>query len=583
MSGGLVDTLSVAAQAAQEKAKRIAVRLRRPLLTTGLAGRGTPQRLLLAPQDLRTPDPTSASDLYSGIFFLAGKTIDCRGADPFSQTGAPQNWQRELHAFGWIRHLDAEGSARSKSNIQALIADWLATHSRPQKSVAWEVPVTAGRLIAWLCHSVPMVEAASPQFYQTWLKSIGTHIRFLKYRAEEAAPGLERLTVRIALAYAAICVSDQTRNLRHAATLLDEELATQVFADGGHVSRNPQALVELLTLLLPLRESCKRLATAPSSELISAIDRMMAAVKFYRLGDGNLARFNGSMGARTELLATVLQYDDSFGTAPESAAQSSYQRLQMGDTIILADTGTPPPMPLSQNAHAGALSFELSSGSHLVMINCGRPVHENARLDSVARSTAAHNTLTLNDESSSRFYRGTRLASLLGGRMIAPLQHVTSHRKDIPLASDGNHVGGKIIEASHDGYLKRFGVIHSRKLHLRDGGNRIEGTDRLFGVNETSLDPNIPADFAIRFHLHPSVSAGKTDNGASIIMLCGNGLAWKLTCIDCLPEIEESIYFSAATGPKRSKQIVLAGSGHKTPEVRWLLTRQTGLGDDTRS
>ena len=37
------------------------------------------------------------------------------------------------------------------------------------------------------------------------------------------------------------------------------------------------------------------------------------------------------------------------------------------------DTGRPPPMALSQEAHAGCLSFELSWKQHRLVINCGLP------------------------------------------------------------------------------------------------------------------------------------------------------------------------------------------------------------------
>ena len=188
----------------------------------------------------------------------------------------------------------------------------------------------------------------------------------------------------------------------------------------------------------------------------------------------------------------------------------------------------------------------------------------------MARSTAAHSTLVLNDTSSSRIYRHGRFARLLGKRIIFPATNVSCKRE--------NAEGSKRFEAGHDGYLRKFGVRHIRKIHLCAGGNRIEGTDRLVGPANGALSAKTPLDFTIRFHLHPSVSAGKTDNGASILMMCGNGLAWKLACMDCRPEIEESIYLSSLTGAKRSKQIVLAGDARQTPEVRWLLTRQTDLG-----
>ena len=40
---------------------------------------GNPERLLIAPQDLRTADPTRASEIYGGRFAFAGKGIEVGG------------------------------------------------------------------------------------------------------------------------------------------------------------------------------------------------------------------------------------------------------------------------------------------------------------------------------------------------------------------------------------------------------------------------------------------------------------------------------------------------------------------------
>ena len=37
------------------------------------------------------------------------------------------------------------------------------------------------------------------------------------------------------------------------------------------------------------------------------------------------------------------------------------------------ETGQPPPFAMSQEAHAGCLSFELSSGLQRIVVNCGLP------------------------------------------------------------------------------------------------------------------------------------------------------------------------------------------------------------------
>ena len=72
-----------------------------------------------------------------------------------------------------------------------------------------------------------------------------------------------------------------------------KELDRQILPDGGHISRNPEALVELLLDLLPLRQCFVARDRAPPKELTDAIDRIMPMLRFFRIGDGTLARFNG--------------------------------------------------------------------------------------------------------------------------------------------------------------------------------------------------------------------------------------------------------------------------------------------------
>ena len=62
----------------------------------------------------------------------------------------------------------------------------------------------------------------------------------------------------IALTYAALCMAGQARHLRTAVKQLVAEIERQILPDGGHVSRNPGALIELLLDLLPLRQAFAR-------------------------------------------------------------------------------------------------------------------------------------------------------------------------------------------------------------------------------------------------------------------------------------------------------------------------------------
>ena len=185
--------------------------------------------------------------------------------------------------------------------------------------------------------------------------------------------GVPRLQVLIALCYASLCLANQARHIRTATRKLSDELQRQILPDGGHISRNPGALIELLIDLLPLRQTFAARNIAPPPALLNAIDRMMPMLRFFRHGDGSFALFNGMSSAPSDLLATLLAYDDTHGAPMANMPHTGFQRLDAGAMTVIMDTGPPPPPNVSHDAHAGCLSFELSSGPSRIVINCGMP------------------------------------------------------------------------------------------------------------------------------------------------------------------------------------------------------------------
>jgi uncharacterized heparinase superfamily protein len=77
-------------------------------------------RLLIAPQDLRTADATVASEIYSGRFAFAGKVVVCDGRSIFEMTPPSDEWAAHLLGFGWLRHLRAAESGIARANARAL-------------------------------------------------------------------------------------------------------------------------------------------------------------------------------------------------------------------------------------------------------------------------------------------------------------------------------------------------------------------------------------------------------------------------------------------------------------------------------
>src|SRR5437016_2387811 len=83
-------------------------------------------RLLIAPQDLRTADPTRASEIYAGRFAFAGKIVICDGRSPFEMVPPSDEWAETLLGFGWLRHLRAAESGITRANARALVDEWIS-------------------------------------------------------------------------------------------------------------------------------------------------------------------------------------------------------------------------------------------------------------------------------------------------------------------------------------------------------------------------------------------------------------------------------------------------------------------------
>jgi uncharacterized heparinase superfamily protein len=527
-----------------------------------------PERLLIAPIDLRTADPTVALDIYAGRFVLAGEGVDIDGLPVFDVDPPSDEWARQLHGFGWLRHLRASDMAISRSNARSFVDDWIRL-TRRYDVIAFEPDVVARRVISWLAQTPLVLDGCDLAFYRRFMRSITRQVRYLRRTAYDGHPGLPRLRIMIALAAAALSMSDQARFLKQAARWLDLELVRQILPDGGHVSRNPAAILDVLIDLLPLRQAFTARGTQPSRILLSAIDRMMPMLRFFRQGDGGFAHFNGMGETPADMLATVLAYDDVRGAHLANAPHSGYQRVEGGGTAVIVDSGRPPPINFSVGAHAGCLSFEMGVGRQRLIINCGVPAPGAVQWKRLARTTAAHSTVTINDTSSCRFLTRSWIGDWLGEAIIAGPTAVDLERR--------NEGGATVLVMRHNGYVERYGIVHERRLSLSESGDRLEGVDTFMTPSGNPVGRGGKDTFAIRFHLDPTVRATRTRGGHGVAIELPSGEKWEFETDEIEAEIEESILLSDTRGSRRTDQIVIHGRAQHNQSVSWQLHR-TAIG-----
>ena len=555
-------------------ARRAGRDLRRVALRPGraaLAWRAkVPERLLIAPQDIRTSDPTIAADIGAGYFAFGGKIVNARGRSPFA--GEPdtslvknelkgadtQIWMRQLAGFGWLRHLRAADTPGARSRARVLVDAFLTVQGRGTQGVAWEPRVAARRMLAWLSQSPVILEGADRPFYNRFMQALATHRIVLDHQLNGGLAGEDRLLAALALAEFGLCVQGAGPLQKRGTDALATEIAIQVLPDGGHISRNPQMLIDLLLDLLPLRQAYAARGIQAPSQVLNAIDRMMPMLRLFRHGDGTLALFNGMGLTAPELVATILAYDDARAQPLSNAPYAGYQRLEAERSIVVVDAGTVPPTAFSTRANAGCLSFEFSIGSQRLVINCGAPEVSRANAREAARTTAAHSTLIVDDTSSCRFAGKVGLQRLLGDQILSGPGAVTAERSR---TEGGDHA----LELSHDGYLTRFSLIHHRTLILGADGTRLEGHDELEDASKRGIGGPFP--YTVRFHLHPAIKARAFETGV-IRLDAPDGSSWLFEA-DAPTFVEPSVLFAAPGGPRPTNQIRVATDTSRTRDVRW--------------
>ena len=529
-------------------------------------------RLLIAPQDLRTTDGTRASEIYAGRFAFAGKIVVCDGRSVFEMEPPSQEWAAALLGFGWLRHLRAAESAITRANARALIDEWIAAQGA-WHPLGWRPDVLSRRIISWLSQATLVLQDADAGFYRRFLRSLVRQVRYLHHTAGDARRGIAQIQARIALSYAALCIAGQAKHIKSTTEALNREIEKQILPDGGCVNRNPGAVIDLLLLLLPLRQVFASRNEAPPQPLLNAIDRMMPMLRFFRHSEGTFAHFNGMGTTPADLIMTLLAYDDTRGAPLSNAPHSAYQRLEAEGSVLIVDTGGAPPIEASLEAHAGCLSFEFSSPKqNLIIVNCGMPMTSREEWRRHARATAAHSTVTFNDTSSASFVESAAFRRVLGGSpMLGGPSHV-SVRRD-------NRADSMLLCAAHDGYAGPYGVVHERTLVLASDGKRLEGEDLFLAADGGPKVRTARDRYAVRFHLHPSIKANRLTDGRGVMLMAPNKEVWIFNAFDGhTVELEDSVYLAGRDGPRRTVQMVIYGQARKAPRVVWTIQQANAAG-----
>jgi uncharacterized heparinase superfamily protein len=124
------------------------------------------------------------------------------------------------------------------------------------------------------------------------------------------------------------------------------------------------------------------------------------------------------------------------------------------------------------------------------------------------------------------------------------------------------------ISASHDGYYKKFNIIHEREIEFYPEQEKFIGFDKILKKDVTK---NIKFD--IRFHLDPDTKVMKTQNNKSIfIELEDEG--WRFSCDNFDINIDNGLYFGNKNSYRENQNIFVSGISNKSNEIiKWEISK----------
>jgi uncharacterized heparinase superfamily protein len=517
---------------------------RSPFGSLRLRGR-FPLRLLTVPKDPIAGDKATGEALLHGYLVVAGENLPLERLD-FADPRFTPELSDYLHSFAWLRDL-ATAATREKGAplAEQLVGRWMQTYAEQHSDRAWRADLWARRILFCTAYAPYILSRKDLVYRSAVLNMLARGARYLDRAADKAPVGLPRLTAWAGVITAALVIQGGPARLGRGEAGLLRALGQSMHDDGGLTSRSPVQQLALVELLGQLRAVYYASGREMPDSVAEALGGSVAALLAVTLGDEMLSSWQGAnAGQRRRVVAAV----EGSGVSARPLRQArgwGYQRLSAKNSVLVFDAAPPPPARALKGGCASTLAFEFSDGANRLVVNCGGPGGDLHALPpglvQGLRTTAAHSTLTLGDRNSTAIMDDGSL-----GRGVTQIE----------LSRD--EAGGvSTVEASHDGYSRRFGLAHQRRMTLSADGAFLEGEDVLLATGKRRKRDPIP--FTTRFHLAPGAEVTSTADGQGALIRIRGGNAWHFRCRGGQLAIEESLYIDGAVRQHASTQLVMSG------------------------
>ena len=344
-----------------------------------------------------------------------------------------------------------------------------------------------------------------------WIQALAIQAKYLAARIEYHLLANHLLVNAKALVMAGLHFTGTEADgwVRRGLDILRRELPEQILQDGGHFERSPMyhalAVEDILDLINAAQTWHGGVCDGELKRWGEYATRMLTWLHAMRHPDGDIALLNDAAFDVSASFDELAEYanrlklgwqGDSVSTGAVTRFSSTgYVRAEKGHAVLIADLAPLGPDYQPAHGHADTLSFELSINGVRVLVDTGTSTYSEGEQRSWERSTAAHNTVTIDGQNSSEVWGAFRVA-----KRARVIESTASESSDVV-----------IIRGAHDGYSRLPGApVHRREWRLEK--RRLRVTDDVGRMGDRAV---------ARFHLHPEIHCSSDGN----LRLPGGGRA----------------------------------------------------------
>ena len=457
---------------------------------------------------------------------------------------------KKLNNFFWLFSIDLKSS---KKICISIINKWIESNHKYNDNL-WEIDTLSKRIISWITNSQLTYDEGDKIYKEKFNRMIFKQINHLINEIKRSDNYHDKLIGCSAIILTGISYNDE-KYLDFGLELLKKIITSCFDTEYFPKSRNIRQLVFYLKYFILLREFLKE----SSNEIPGYLDEIIFHLgKGYNFVWGSIKQsllFNGNHNSNLEDFDVYLDYQ-KYSFKSEKRDLGGYGILKNKNVILGMDIGTAPESKFSENYQSGPLSFEAIYKGRKIICNSGYYQNIKKNLNLISRSTAAHSTLILNNNSIVSFKKNFR-------NKILNKFNFNNLNKNI--VCEKNYW---LIKCSHDGYLKNYGTIHERSLEFFPEKNKFVGTDKL--IKNKNF---IPTNFDIRFHLMPTTKVTKTQD-KNIILIELENSAWRFYSVNGSIDVETGLYFGNKNDYLENQNIFISGLTEKDDQViKWEITK----------